>query len=141
MTAPDKPEGLIAGGEQVRSEASHNTPPAEEDRGEPDDSWKEALEGDLFGLVGSAALAAGVTVTVEQSLAIAHAVMRYMLADESLPLLSSPRVEEKMREALEWYGEQARLCRLIHSEGDSGRHALADDGGKRALAALPPRSE
>lgn len=34
MTAPDKPEGLIAGGEQVRSEASHNTPPAEEDRGE-----------------------------------------------------------------------------------------------------------
>ena len=36
MTAPDKPEGLIAGGEQVRSSeaASHNTPPAEEDRGE-----------------------------------------------------------------------------------------------------------
>ena len=41
-----------------------------------------------------------------------------------------------MREALEWYGEQARLCRLIHSEGDAGRHALAHDGGKRALSVL-----
>lgn len=36
--------------------------------------------------------------------------------------------------ALEWYGEQARLARLIHSEGDAGRNALADDGGKRARA-------
>ncbi len=38
--------------------------------------------------------------------------------------------------ALEWYGQQARLCRLIHSEGDSGRHALQADGGNRARAAL-----
>lgn len=38
----------------------------------------------------------------------------------------------RLRDALAWYGEQARLCRLIHSEGDAGRHALADDGGKRA---------
>ena len=37
---------------------------------------------------------------------------------------------------LAWYGEQVRLCRLIHSEGDAGRHALAADGGKRARAAL-----
>ncbi|MES2667421.1 MAG: hypothetical protein V4712_15085 [Pseudomonadota bacterium] len=37
---------------------------------------------------------------------------------------------------LAWYGEQARLCRLIHSEGDAGRHALSNDGGKRALAVL-----
>jgi hypothetical protein len=42
----------------------------------------------------------------------------------------------KLREALEWYGEQARLCRLIHSEGDAGRHALANDGGIRARKAL-----
>ena len=41
-----------------------------------------------------------------------------------------------LREAVEWYGEQARLARLIHSEGDAGRSALAADGGKRALAAL-----
>lgn len=41
-----------------------------------------------------------------------------------------------LREALEWYGEQARLARLIHSGGDAGRHALADDGGKRARAIL-----
>lgn len=43
---------------------------------------------------------------------------------------------ERMRETLEWYGEQSRLCRLIHSEGDSGRNALSEDGGKRARAAL-----
>lgn len=34
-----------------------------------------------------------------------------------------------LRAELEWYGEQARLARLIHSEGDAGRHALAGDGG------------
>mgnify|MGYP000362648146 CR=1 FL=1 len=45
-----------------------------------------------------------------------------------------------LREALEWYGEQARLARLIHSEGDIGRHALAADGGKRAISALFPES-
>ena len=47
----------------------------------------------------------------------------------------------KAVEALKWYGEQSRLCRLVHSGGDTGRHALADDGGKRArdvLAALSP---
>jgi regulator of replication initiation timing len=40
------------------------------------------------------------------------------------------------REALAWYGEQARLCRLVHSEGDAGRQALDDDGGKRARDVL-----
>lgn len=40
---------------------------------------------------------------------------------------------------LEWYGEQARLCRLIHSGGDSGRQALAADGGKRAAALIASR--
>lgn len=39
-------------------------------------------------------------------------------------------------EALSWYGEQARLCRLIHSEGDLGRQALGKDGGKLARAAI-----
>jgi hypothetical protein len=42
----------------------------------------------------------------------------------------------RLREELAWYGEQARLCRLIHSEGDAGRAALDADGGKRARAAL-----
>lgn len=41
-----------------------------------------------------------------------------------------------LRAELEWYGEQARLARLVHSGGDAGRYALADDGGKRARAAL-----
>lgn len=42
----------------------------------------------------------------------------------------------EMAEALKWYGEQARLARLIHSEGDAGRNALANDGGKRARTIL-----
>jgi uncharacterized protein YdcH (DUF465 family) len=41
-----------------------------------------------------------------------------------------------LRDALEWYAEQSRLCRLIHSEGDKGRNALAADGGALARAAL-----
>jgi hypothetical protein len=48
---------------------------------------------------------------------------------------------ERLREALEWYAEQTRLCRLIHSEGDIGRQALADDGGKKAREALSPAKE
>lgn len=35
-----------------------------------------------------------------------------------------------------WYGEQARLARLIHSEGDAGRNALQADGGAKARAIL-----
>ena len=46
------------------------------------------------------------------------------------------KVVEELAEALRWYGEQSRLARLIHSEGDAGRHAIAADGGKRAAAAL-----
>lgn len=42
----------------------------------------------------------------------------------------------KLEAALAWYGEQARLCRLIHSEGDEGRQSLAADGGTRARTAL-----
>jgi len=50
---------------------------------------------------------------------------------------ASAKVDDgALREALAWYGEQARLARLIHSEGDAGRHALANDGGKRAHTAL-----
>jgi hypothetical protein len=49
--------------------------------------------------------------------------------------LADPRVQALV-EALDWYREQARLARLIHSEGDAGRHALQADGGKRAAAAL-----
>jgi hypothetical protein len=48
---------------------------------------------------------------------------------------------EALQAALEWYGENARLCRLIHDEGDKGRNALADDGGKRARAALTQAGE
>jgi hypothetical protein len=44
----------------------------------------------------------------------------------------------KLREVLEWYSERARLARLIHSEGDSGRQDLVSDGGAKARAALQP---
>jgi hypothetical protein len=47
----------------------------------------------------------------------------------------------RLKEALKWYGENARLCRLLHSEGDPGRHALVNDGGKLANAALSPPEE
>lgn len=60
-----------------------------------------------------------------------------MLARHRLASSNPPPVRaDVLEEALRWYGEQARLARLIHSEGDAGRHALAADGGKRALAAL-----
>lgn len=56
----------------------------------------------------------------------------------NLPAATRQHLEsaEGMKEALEWYGEQSRLARLIHSGGDSGRNALATDGGERARAAL-----
>jgi len=43
--------------------------------------------------------------------------------------------------ALEWYAENARLCRLIHSEGDTGRNALAKDGGNLAKSTLKAIAE
>ena len=52
--------------------------------------------------------------------------------------------EETIRadgECLAWYGERARLARLIHGEGDFGRHALAADGGQKARARLAARQE
>ena len=58
---------------------------------------------------------------------------------DSLLLHAAQRIRE-LEAALNWYGEQARLARLIHSEGDAGRHALAADGGKKAKQLLePPR--
>lgn len=52
-------------------------------------------------------------------------------------LLAARDVEiATLRAALEWYEQNARLCRLIHSGGDAGRQALSDDGGDRARAAL-----
>jgi len=56
---------------------------------------------------------------------------------QATPSDQEKRISE-LEEALRWYGEQARLCRLIHSEGDAGRHALDLDGGKRAQKLLSP---
>ena len=59
-----------------------------------------------------------------------HGWTEYVRADLSDALL---------REAvavLDWYAENSRLARLIHSEGDKGRNAIAQDGGKSARATL-----
>lgn len=47
----------------------------------------------------------------------------------------------RLRGALEWYGENTRLARLSHSEGDLGRDNLARDGGKISRAALAPEEQ
>jgi hypothetical protein len=54
----------------------------------------------------------------------------------SMPSTDQEGLVAELIEALEWYGEQARLARLIHREGDAGRHALAEDGGKKAASLL-----
>jgi len=56
------------------------------------------------------------------------------LQDEAIERLRS--LLKEAGEALDWYGEQTRLCRLIHSGGDAGRNALADDGGSIARTVL-----
>lgn len=60
-----------------------------------------------------------------------------VLATDAADALSDLQAEnQRLREALAWYGEQSRLARLIHSEGDAGRRNLGADGGSRARAAL-----
>jgi hypothetical protein len=69
---------------------------------------------------------------------IASEVHDAMQATRPAPV-DTAALQERVRvleEALIWYGEQARLCRLITREGDVGRHALDADGGKRAREAL-----
>lgn len=54
----------------------------------------------------------------------------YVRADLSDALL------REAAEVLDWYAENSRLARLIHSEGDKGRNTIAQDGGKQARATL-----
>jgi hypothetical protein len=63
------------------------------------------------------------------------------LADKAREALQAERDEalshiKVLEKALDWYGENARLARLIHAEGDLGRYNLAHDGGDRARQAL-----
>ena len=48
---------------------------------------------------------------------------------------AAARIRE-LEAALQWYGEQSRLARLVHIEGDAGRNAIVNDGGDRARQAL-----
>lgn len=43
---------------------------------------------------------------------------------------------ERMREALEWYGKHVTRCNAYAPDGDAARASLAADIGKRARAAL-----
>jgi hypothetical protein len=75
--------------------------------------------------------------TLERDLDEIKENMQNIIADRN-----ALRAEKaRLREVLEWYGEQARLCRLIHSEGDLGRYAICDDGGSRARAALAQQGD
>ena len=60
---------------------------------------------------------------------------RFIAAARELVPAFAARIAE-LEAALAWYGENARLAQLIHSEGDVGRQAIAHDGGKLARAAL-----
>lgn len=61
-------------------------------------------------------------------------VIREARADERIAALEADTAA--LVEALGFYELQTRLCRLIHSEGDAGRNALAKDGGEIARAAV-----
>lgn len=61
------------------------------------------------------------------------------IAKATIATLTAER--EQLRETLAWYGEQARLARLVHREGDAGRNALAADGGKQARAQLKEQQD
>lgn len=62
--------------------------------------------------------------------------LRKLLSEAADEITALRAKRDELREVVEWYGEQARLARLIHSGGDSGRHNLQADGGKKARAAL-----
>ena len=46
------------------------------------------------------------------------------------------KAHARVVEALEFYAEQGRLCRMIHREGEEARRALDKDGVEKARAAL-----
>lgn len=99
----------------------------------------EALIEDLIGAVGVASVAASVptdTTPYRARIALVVEALRTRLANLTERAKAAEAELARTREALTWYGEQARLARLIHHEGDAGRHALQEDGGKRATAAL-----
>ena len=58
------------------------------------------------------------------------------LARSAAELRRLEAANAELLESLSFYAEQARLCRLIHSEGDPGRNSLAKDGGNKARAAI-----
>lgn len=90
--------------------------------------------------LGKAAAAAATEITrlrdalAESERAVAGLIERLERAERRVKALEEQR--ERLEQTLTWYGEQARLARLIHSEGDLGRRNLATDGGGRARAAL-----
>ena len=101
--------------------------------------WIHATD---IGQVGSIETLQGIVVAQAQSL-ICDDVRKqrdnnskYIAAANPAAILELLAINAELVEALRWYAEQTRLCRLIHSGGDSGRNALAGDGGSKARAAL-----
>lgn len=71
---------------------------------------------------------------------VSSAPIAYVLATDMVRLLDEidrlKAENERLREALEWYAVQARLCRPTPGGGDPGYHALQADRGSRARVAL-----
>ena len=125
--ASAKPEGLLAGGEQVLAQASHKNPPAEEDRGErarSDISFERATEmaetlltlherGLQLAEAGpDAAEDWAKNATDYRSICYVTAPVLAVKLIDALAL-SSPRVEEVRREALE---EAAKVAETLAAE-------------------------
>lgn len=90
-----------------------------------DDAWLCGIWGDI----GDEDMANARLIALAPELAAETIALRAQTAKDKARI-------ERLEAALRWYGEQARLARLIHSEGDAGRNALARDGGEYARAAL-----
>ena len=114
--------------------------PSTAEQGEWSDNTRDYVQALLDALDAANARADAADATARQKDKLHGAAVNTLKA-VSAELDSAEAQAKTLREALAWYAEQARLARLIHSEGDAGRSALAHDGGKRAIAALTPPKE
>lgn len=73
---------------------------------------------------------------LEQEQAHSFYYAQYLMHEQDAKIARLRETNAELLAALAWYEEKARLCRLIHSEGDAGRNALASDGGDRARTAI-----
>ena len=142
MSGVEIPTGYTPGPWQVGVDADEYSVHREED-GRRGLSWSAVGPGDFEAVALVVVPSSAGMDDVREANARLIALAPEMAADlAALRSQVSALTEERgrLREALEWYGEQARLARIIHAEGDEGRRNLAADGGNRATAALSPKA-